>query len=82
MRHRKSRKQFSPLLNHSEVGASLFMCGKYLITTFSPPRRYCEARLGLFKWQIRSRKLFSPLWKPCEVGASLFMCGKVLITRF
>ena len=47
-----------------EVGATPFMYGKQLITPFSPPRRYCEARLGLFKCQTRSRKLFSPLWKP------------------
>ena len=33
-----------------EVGASLFMCGKDLITQFQPLRRYFEACAGLFKW--------------------------------
>ena len=64
------------------VGASLFMCGKDLITPFYPPRRYSAARAGLFKCQGRSRKQFSQLSRPCEVGASMFMCGKDLITRF
>ena len=67
---------------HCEVGASLFMCGKDVITPVSPPMRYCEARSGLFKCQRRSRKQFSPLWWPCDVGASLFMCGKDLIKQF
>ena len=61
------------------VGGSLFMCRKVLITPFYPPRRYCEARGGLFKCQRGSRKQFSPT---CEVGASLFICGKDLITAF
>ena len=39
-----------------QVGASLFMCGKDLITPFSPPRRICETHAGLFKCQGRSRK--------------------------
>ena len=65
-----------------QVGASLFMCGKDLITPFSPPRRCCEACGGLLKCRRRSRKQFSPRWRTCEVGASLFMCGKDLITPF
>ena len=64
------------------VGGSLFMCGKDLITPFSPPRRFCEARAGLFRCQRKSRKQFSPLWRPCVVGASLFICGKDLLTPF
>ena len=64
------------------VCGSLFMCGKDLIKPFYPPRKYCEARVSLFKCHGRSRKQFSPLWRPCEVGASLFTCGKDLITPF
>ena len=58
------------------------MCGKDLLTLFYPPRKCCEARVGLFKCQGGSRKQFSPLWRPCEVGASLFIGGKDLITPF
>ena len=65
-----------------DVGATLFMCGKDLITAFSPPRRCCEARVGLFKCQSKSIKRFSTLWRPREVGTSLFMCGKDLKSRF
>ena len=78
----KSINQFSPLWRPREVGASLFMCGKYLINQFHPPMRCCDARRGLFKYHRRSRKLFLPLWRPCEVDASLFMCGKDLIKPF
>ena len=77
-----SRKQFSPLWRSCEARASLFMCGKDLITAFQPPSRCCEARAGLFMCRRRSRKQFSPLWRPCDVGAALFMCGKDLITAF
>ena len=70
----KIEKQFSLLWRHCDVGVRLFISGKDLITPFLPPRRWCEASGGLFKWQRRSRKLFSPLWKDCEAGASLFMC--------
>ena len=49
---------------------------------FEPPRRCCDALVGLFKCQRKSIKQFSQLWRPCEVGASLFMCGKDLITAF
>ena len=50
------------------------MCGIDLIPPFYLPRRYFEARTGLFKCQGRSRKQFSPLLGPFEVSASLFMC--------
>ena len=43
-------------VGHCEVGASLFMCGKDLITPFSPPWWYCEARGGLYKCQSISKK--------------------------
>ena len=82
MCHKRSRKQFSPLCSPCEVGASLFICGKDMITPFEPPSRCCEALAGLFTCERRSRKQFSPLWRPCELGASLFMCGKDLITPF
>ena len=55
---------------------------KCLITPFSPQRKCCEARGGLFKCHRKSREQFSPVWKHCEVGASLFMCWKELITAF
>ena len=38
-----------------------FICGKDRITPFSPPRKYFEARAGLFKCQSRSRKQFSTM---------------------
>ena len=52
------QKQFARLWRPFEVGASVFMSGKDLITPFSPLRRYCEARSGLFNYQRRSRKQF------------------------
>ena len=58
------------------------MCGKDQITAFSPPRRCCEERLGLFKCQSKSIKRFSMLWRPREIWTSLFMCGKDLKSRF
>ena len=79
---RRSRKQFSPRWRTCEVGASLFMCGKYLIAPFSPPRKCCEVRGGLCKCQSISKRQLSPLCWPCEVGASLFTCKKDLITPF
>ena len=53
---RRSRKQFSPRWRTCEVGASLFMCGKYLITPFSPPTKFCEVRGGLCKCQSISKR--------------------------
>ena len=58
------------------------MCGKYLITPFYPPRRCCEARVGLFKCQGKSKMHLSPPWRCCAARASLLMRGKDLITPF
>ena len=60
-RRGRTRKQFSQLWRSCEAHASLFMCGKDLITPFHPPRKTREAHAGLFKFQRRSRKQFSPL---------------------
>ena len=79
---RRSIKQFSPLWRPCEVGVSLFLCGKHLITPFKPPRWCCETRAGQLKCQRRPRKQFSPLRRTSEARACLFMCGKDLITPF
>ena len=68
--------------HHCGCRASLLMCGKDLITSFYPPRRCSEARVGLFKCQRKSRLHFSPLCWSYEARASLFMCGNDLITPF
>ena len=46
------------------------MCGDVLTKPFQPPRRWCEAGPGLFKY---SRKQFSPLAMSSEARASPFM---------
>ena len=58
------------------------MCGNGLKKPFYPPRRSCEARAGLFKFQERSRKQFPLQWGHCEARASMFMWGKDLIKPF
>ena len=45
----KIEKAFFSTVVSYEARASLFMCGKDLITPFSPPKRCCEAGAGLFK---------------------------------
>ena len=56
------------------------MCRKDVVKPFYVPRRYCEARVGLFMRKGRPRKQFPLLWKSCAARASLLMCGKGLIT--
>ena len=70
--HSGWKKQFSLQRNSCKDGVSL----KHPTTPFKPPRRCCEARVGLFKFQKRSRKPFSPQWRFGEARASLFMWGK------
>ena len=82
---RKDRGDLSfQMWRSCETGANLFVCGKHPTTPFSPPRRCCEARAGLFKSQKRWRAQFSQLWKSCEAGANLFIyiCGKHHTTPF
>ena len=56
--------------------ASLFMCGKDLITPFSLPRGYCEVRAVLFNYQGRSSKQFTPLWRSVRLVQTCLCAGK------
>ena len=47
---------------------------KHVEACFLPPRRTCDVRGGLYKYQEGSRKQFSPLRRCCELHAILFKC--------